>query len=81
MWCCWDGGNPQEKWVAQEQATAHFARVFDICVGKGDLLPEGSPGRKFKGRAAYQGNKVKDQDGNSDIFQELQSRPFTAAAS
>lgn len=44
-------------------------------------LPEGKPGRKFKGRAVHQGNNVKDQDGNWAIFQEPQSCPPTMAAS
>lgn len=33
----------------------------------------GTPRRKFKGPAVYQGNIVKDQDGNWAIFQELPS--------
>lgn len=61
------------------QTTAHVGRVLGVCVEKDFHLSEGSPGRKFKGRVAYQGNKVKDQEGNWAIFQELQSCPSTMA--
>ena len=83
---CWDEEHPREKSevMAEHQkkgTTAHFGRVFGICVEKNFHLPDGTPGRKFKGRAVYQGNNVKDQDGNWAIFQELASCPSTMEAS
>ena len=83
---CWDEANPRERSDVESEArkkgkTAHFGIVFDICVEKNHHLPAGSPGRKFKGRAVYQGNNVRDQDGNWAIFQDLASCPSTMAAS
>ena len=61
---CWDEVNPREyDDVTGEHrrngTSAHFGRVFDICVEKNHHLPEGTAGRKYKGRAVYQGNNVK----------------------
>ena len=53
--------------------TAHFGRVFDICTLKGSELPEGDPGRIWKGRVCFQGNQVKDQDTNVAVFQDMAS--------
>ena len=83
---CWDEANPRERSDVENEArkkgqVAHFGMVFDICVEKNHHLPAGSPGRKFKGRAVYQGNNVRDQDGNWAIFQDLASCPSTMAAS
>ena len=83
---CWDESNPRERSDVESEArkrgqVAHFGIVFDICVEKNHHLPAGSPGRKFKGRAVYQGNNVRDQDGNWAIFQDLASCPSTMAAS
>ena len=82
---CWDERTPEEKSEVQARhrkagTTAHFGRVFDICVEKNHHLPLGSPGRKFKGRAVYQGNNVRDQDGPWAVFQELSSCPSTMSA-
>ena len=88
---CWDESRPREFDDVQaeyrgKKVTAHFGRVFDICVEKNyhlEKLPNGDlpPGRKYKGRAVYQGNNVKDQEGNWAIFQELASCPSTMEAS
>ena len=51
----------------------HFGRVFDICTLKGSELPEGDPGRIWKGRVCFQGNQVKDQDTIVAVFQDLAS--------
>ncbi len=32
----------------------HIGNVFGICVEKGSKLPEGTEGRKFKGRYVFQ---------------------------
>jgi hypothetical protein len=49
-------------------------------VEKNDELPETDPARKDKGRAVFQGNIVRDKDGNWAIFQELVSSPSTMEA-
>ena len=48
---CWDEAHPREQRAVEREArdrgeTAHFGRVFDICVEKNYHLPVGSPGRK-----------------------------------
>ena len=55
---CWDESAVREwKDVAAEARRAgkkcHFGRIFEICVEKGSELPEGDPGRKFKGRVVF----------------------------
>ena len=60
--------------------TIHVGRLFEICVEKGSELPEGNPGRKFKGRTVFQGHNVKDQNWDTAIFQELGSAPVAMAA-
>jgi hypothetical protein len=59
---------------------AHVGLVFGICVEKGSELPEGSPGRKFKGRYVFQGNNVKDENWDVAVFNELSSAPASMAA-
>ena len=65
----------------------HVGRIFDICVEKGSgldpFLPDGSPNpnRKFKGRAVFQGNHVRDENFEVAMFQELSSCPATMEAS
>ena len=61
--------------------TIHIGRVFGIAGIKGHELPEGHPQRKYKGRYVFQGNNVKDQDGNWAIFQELGASPASMEAS
>lgn len=63
----WRSGGSQ-KW----RTVAHFVRVVDTCVENNFHLPEGGIGWMFKGQAAYQGKRVKGQDGNRAIFHELQ---------
>jgi len=59
---------------------AHVGRIFGICVEKGSELPEGSPGRKFKGRVVFQGNQVRDEENLGALFNDLGSSPATMAA-
>lgn len=66
---CLGENHPRERFEVEAEhkakgTAAHFGRVFDICVEENFHLPLGSPGRKFMGRAVYQGNNVKGQDGN-----------------
>ena len=42
--------------------TIHLGRLFCICTEKGSELPTGDPNRKFKGRVAFQGNNIPDQN-------------------
>ena len=60
--------------------TAHVGLVFGIVVEKNHELDPSDPRRKYKGRAVFQGNHVKDQDANWAIFQELGSNPATMDA-
>ncbi len=59
----------------------HMGYLFGICVEKNSELPLGHPSRKFKGRVVFQGNRVKNQDYQAAIFQDLGSAPATMAAS
>ncbi|MCP4189689.1 MAG: hypothetical protein GY768_03565, partial [Planctomycetaceae bacterium] len=58
----------------------HMGYLFGICVEKNSELPAGHPSRKFKGRVVFQGNRVKNQDYQAAIFQDLGSAPATMAA-
>ena len=46
----------------------HIGNVFGICVEKGPELPEGTAGRKFKGRYVFQGNRVYDEHSEAALF-------------
>ena len=61
---CWDESTVREnKDVLNEYRkkgqNCHWGRVFSICVEKGSELEDGAPGRKYKGRVAFQGNEVR----------------------
>ena len=55
--------------------TVQFGRVHGICVEKNAELPEGHPNRKFKGRVVFLGNRVVNQDYESDTFADLGNAP------
>ena len=82
---CWDESKVCE-WrdvaarAARDGVTNHVGRIFGICVEKNEDLPEGHPDRKFKGRAVFQGNQVRDQNWDVAMFQELSSCPATLEA-
>ena len=59
----------------------HMARVHGICVEKNYQLPEGNPGRKFKGRGVLLGNQVKNQYWEAAFFQDLGNSPASFEAS
>ena len=71
----------------KEGVHVHVGRIFDICVETGcelsDPLPDGTknPDKKFKGRAVFQGNNVRDENFEVAMFQELSSAPATMEAS
>ena len=54
--------------------------VFGIVVEKNHELDPKDPRRKYKGRAVFQGNHVRDQDGNWALFADLGSSPATMEA-
>lgn len=60
---------------------AHFGRVVELCMEKGSELPAGSPGRKYKGRAVFLGDQVKDEMFDYAEFQDLSSSPPSMEAS
>ena len=69
--------------VAEAKRTGkkhHVGRVFEVNVIKGDELPEGDPGRKYKCRVVFQGNNVRDESPQQAMFLELSSCPATMEA-
>ena len=64
----------------QKGVRINVGMVFGICVEKGHELPEGSPGRKFKGRVAFRGNDVRDESHFLATFQDLGSAPAGMAS-
>ena len=60
--------------------TATVGLVFGIVVEKNHELDPSDKRRKYKGRAVFQGNNVRDQDGNWAIFADLGSSPATMEA-
>ena len=58
----------------------HVGRIFAICVEKGSELKKGSPGRKYKGRAVFQGSNVKDECNFNALFNDLGSSPIASSA-
>ena len=89
---CWDESAVREwRDVALSSRKSgihvHVGRIFDICVEKGSeldpFLPDGSPNpdKKFKGRAVFQGNHVRDENFEAAMFAELSSCPATMEAS
>ena len=80
---CWDEERVVEwrdvKRAAQlSGTTTHIGRIFAICVEKNsELEPEK---RKFKGRAVFGGDQVRDECGNWAMFQDLGSCPATMDA-
>ena len=58
----------------------HVGMVFGICVEKGSELPEGSPGRKYKGRVVFRGSDVRDESHYLATFQDLGSAPASMSS-
>ena len=80
-----DENHPRE-WedVAREARLAkeevHFGIVFGLVVEKNTDLPIGDPRRKFKGRVVFQGNNVKNPNGENAVFADLGSSPSSMEA-
>eukprot|EP00972_Heterocapsa_arctica_P021647 3182846-Heterocapsa_arctica.AAC.1 len=65
----------------RNQAKIHFGDMFGICGEKGSELKANDPGRKWKGRYVFRGDRVKDEYYQAAIFNELSSTPATLEAS
>ena len=48
-------------------------RSFPTVTLKGSELPEGHPGRKWKGRVVFQGNNITDQSSDLAVIQDMAS--------
>ena len=64
----------------REGKRVHIGRVFGFVSEKGSELPEGHPDRKYKGRAVFQGDNVRDEDNYRALFEDLGSSPASMAA-
>ena len=58
----------------------HFGYLFCITVEKNSELAPGIPARKYKGRVVFQGNRVKGQNCDVALFQDMGSNPATMEA-
>lgn len=58
----------------------HIGNVFGISVENGSELPEGSEGRKLRGRYVFQGHRVYDELLEAGLFNELGSSPASMEA-
>ena len=58
----------------------HVGSLHELCVEKGSELDEGDPNRKFKGRAVFLDDRVKDGRGSIALFEELSSSPASMEA-
>ncbi len=81
----WDESGVKEWKEVSEEArrkgeTVHVGLIFELCTEKGSELPDGDPGKKYKGRVVFQGNEVRDQNFDYAMFDELSSAPATMAA-
>ena len=65
----------------EQNVEAHFGYLFGIMVEKGSEYPKGDPRRYFKYRVVFQGNRVKDQNYEVALFNEMASTPATIGAS
>ena len=81
----WDEAAVQE-WSAVRASARRIGKkinvglVFGIVVEKNVELDPTDKRRKYKGRAVFQGNNVRDEYGNWAIFAELGSSPATMEA-
>ena len=82
----WDW-NSLDEWdniAAEARLTGkeiHFGYLFGRMVEKGAEFLEGDPRRYFKYRVVFQGNRVKDQNWQVALFNEMASTPATLDAS
>lgn len=68
---CWIPESVSEYGVrvqaTKEGRTVYFGRVFPLCVEKHSELPKDQ--RKYKGRVAFEGSFVSDQNANVAVFE------------
>ena len=82
---CWDESAVREWHDVKREAKrkgekAHIGSLFGIIVEKNAELPVDDPRRKYKGRAVFAGDRVRDEAGQWTIFQDLGSCPATMEA-
>merc|ERR1712127_380015 len=82
---CWDEDEVREwrdvKADAKRRGVkAHVVRIFNICAQKNSELPDDDNRKKYKGRAVFGGDNVRDEAGNWAMFQDLGSCPATMEA-
>ena len=81
----WDESGVREWSAVRSEAKrigkqVYVGLVFGIVVEKNHELDPSDKRRKYKGRAVFQGNNVRDEYGNWAIFAELGSSPATMEA-
>ena len=54
--------------------------MHELCTEKGSGLVDGHPDKKYKGRAVFLGDRVRDQNGKVAVFKEMSSNPATMEA-
>merc|ERR1712240_4068 len=64
----------------RNQSVVHHGSLATIVVEKNHELPETDPSRKYKGRTVFLGDQVRDHNGDSAVFEELQSAPAAMEA-
>ena len=77
---CWDESKVEECAVVKRRFgydldQLHLGALHELCFEKGSELAPGSPGRKFKGRVVFLGDRVRDGWGQAAAFEELSSSP------
>merc|ERR1711980_52262 len=75
--CEWEEVRRNARVKGQE---VHHGSLATIVVEKGSELPQGHPGRKYKGRTVFLGDQVRNQDGHAAVFEELSSGPAAMEA-
>ena len=64
----------------EKNQEVHFGYLLGLCFEKGSELKANDEGRKYKGRAVYQANRVVNQNWEAALFQDLGSSPATLEA-
>ena len=82
---CWDPNSVREWHDVKREANRrkediHIGSLHELCMEKGSELPEGDPGRKYKGRVVFLGDRVRDQYGRVAVFEEMSSSPAALEA-
>ena len=67
--------------VKKSKKVVHIGSLHELCTEKGSELPADDPGRKYKGRVVFLGDRVRDQHGRIAVFEEMTSSPATMEAS